>query len=88
MIYLSLEDNISLMSQINNPLRINRLGHRANINLKNNQSIQKDKLITMRSNLLNLRVNKLTNLKKNLFLQKDLIQILMMSNLLEEGTRD
>ena len=36
MIYLSQEDNISLMSQINNPLRINQLDHRANINLKNN----------------------------------------------------
>lgn len=76
------------MSQINNPLKINQLDHRANINLKNNQLIQKDNLITMMSNLSNLRVSIPTNLKKNLLLQKDLIQTLMMSNQLEAETKD
>ena len=89
MIFLyRLKDNISLMSQINNPLRNNRLDQKGNTNLKSSLSIPKDnKLTIMMSNLLNPRVNMQINMMKNL-LQKVLIQTLMTSNQLEEETRD
>ena len=87
-ILFRLEVNISLMSQINNHLRNYRLDQKDNTNLKSSLLILKDnKLTNMMSNLLNPRVNMQINMMKNL-LRKDLIQTLMTSNLLEEETRD